>query len=75
MNLTQLEPIGLSVLASGLLYSIVVFVINDEHYKFHFVVLVLIIFIALFLITGYKYLMDRYKCEKMRNIIAIMKKK
>ena len=75
MILAKLEPIGLTVLAGGLLYSIVVFILNNNCYKFHFVVLTLVIFMALFLITGYKYLMYRYNCEKINNIIAAMKKK
>lgn len=75
MNLTKLEPAGLTILAGGLLYSIFVFISNNENYKFHFIILTLIIFIALFLITGYKYLIYRYSCEKINNIIASMKKK
>lgn len=70
-----MEAVGLSVLAGGLFYSIVVFILNQSNYKLHFVILTFVIFIALFLITGYKYLMYRWNCEKMNNIIIAMKKR
>lgn len=75
INLTKLEPIGLTLLAGGVLYSILVLILDNKHFKFHFIILTLIIFTALFLITGYKYLMYRYNCEKINNIISAMKKK
>lgn len=75
INLTKLEPIGLTLLAGGVLYSIIVLILDNKHFKFHFIVLTLIIFTALFFITGYKYLMYKYNCEKINNIIAAMKKK
>lgn len=75
INLTKLEPVGLTLLAGGVLYSIIVLIMDNKHFKFHFIILTLIIFAALFLITGYKYLMYRYNCEKINNIISAMKKK
>lgn len=75
INLTKLEPAGLTLLAGGVLYSMLVLIMDNKHYKFHFILLTLIIFAALFLITGYKYLMYRYNCEKINNIISAMKKK
>lgn len=75
INLTKLEPIGLTLLAGGVLYSILVLILDNKHFKFHFIILTFIIFAALFLITGYKYLMYRYNCEKINNIISAMKKK
>lgn len=73
MKLSKLEPYGLTILAAGLLYSITVFIINNTNYKLHFIILTLIIFIALFFITSYKYLMFRYTTEKINNIILTMK--
>lgn len=75
INLTKLEPVGLSLLAGGVLYSILVLILDNKNFKFHFIILTFIIFAALFLITGYKYLMYRYNCEKINNIISAMKKK
>lgn len=75
INLTNLEPAGLTLLAGGVLYSILVLILDNKHFKFNFIILTLIIFAALFLITGYKYLMYRYNCEKINNIISAMKKK
>lgn len=75
MNLNKLEPLGLTFLAGGLLYSITVFIVNGSNYKFHFIILTLIIFISLFFITGYKYFMYRYMCEKINAIKSDMVKR
>lgn len=75
MNLNKLEPLGLTFLAGGLLYSISVFILNCSNYKFHFIVLTLVIFIALFFITSYKYFMYRYMCEKINAIKSDMMKR
>lgn len=75
MNFNKLEPLGLTLLAGGLLYSIAVFILNDSNYKFHFVILTLVIFISLFFITGYKYFMYRYMCEKINAIKSEMVKR
>lgn len=74
MNFNKLEPLGLTLLAGGLLYSIAVFILNDSNHKFHFIILTLVIFISLFLITGYKYFMYRYMCEKINAIKTEMVK-
>lgn len=72
MRIAQLEPFGLSTLAGGILYSMSVFMINAHDYKFHFIVLTIIIFIALFTIATYKYLKYKFTCEKMDEIIDMM---
>lgn len=75
MNLSVLEPFGIFSLAGGLLYSMTVFILNVNDYKFHFVVQTVIIFLALFVIASYKYLKYRFTCEKMDEIIQMMKTK
>lgn len=72
MNLSILEPFGIFTLAGGLLYSMTIFILNVNHYKFHFIIQTLVLFIALFVIASYKYLKYKYTCEKMDEIIKMM---
>lgn len=72
MNISKLEPIGLFSLAGGLIYAMSVFIINVNDFKFHFIVLTIIIFVALFSIATYKYLKYKFTCEKMDEIIDMM---
>jgi ethanolamine transporter EutH len=71
--LNRLEPFGIATLAGGLLYSIGVLTIQSDHFKFHFIVLLAIVLVALLSITLFKYLKYRYACENMDDIIAAMK--
>lgn len=75
MNISMLEPFGIFSLAGGLLYSMTLFMINVNDYKFHFIIQTLIIFLALFVTTTYKYLKYKFTCEKMDEIIQIIKSK
>lgn len=74
-NVGNLEPFGIFSLAGGLLYAIGVLTIQTDntHYRWHFIVLTLVIFMALFTITIFKYLKYRVTCEKMDDILAVMK--
>lgn len=73
MDVSKLEPFGLSILAGGLLYSIGVLTVNPTDCRFHFIVLVLIIFFALFAITAFKYIKYRNSCEKMDDYMQALK--
>jgi membrane protein YdbS with pleckstrin-like domain len=75
LNLGQLEPFGIFTLAGGLLYSIGILTVQSDKSKFRtpFIVLTLVIFIALFAITVFKYLKYRYTCERMDDLVAAMK--
>lgn len=73
MKLSLLEPSGIFMLAGGLLYSMTIFILNVSNYKYHFIVQTIIIFLALLAIASYKYLKYRYTCEKMDEIIQMMK--
>lgn len=73
IDLTTLEPLGIMSLAGGLLYSIGVLTMQTTDFRWHFIVLTLVIFLALLSITMFKYLKYRYTCEKMDDIIASMK--
>lgn len=73
LSVGQLEPCGILTLAGGLLYSIGVLTVQSQHYRFHFIVLVLVVFTALLCITVFKYLKYRYTCERMDDLIASMK--
>lgn len=75
MNLSLFEPFGMFSLTGGLIYSIIVFILNVEDYKFHFVFQTVIIFLALFIFASYKYLKYRFTCETMDEIIGMMKNK
>ena len=73
MKLALLEPFGIFMLAGGLLYSMTIFILNVSDYKYHFIIQTLIVFLALFAIASYKYLKYRFTCEKMDEIIEMMK--
>lgn len=75
LNVGQLEPFGLFTLAGGLLYAIGVLTLQTDYtqYRWHFLVLTLVIFLALFTIASFKYLKYRYTCEKMDDILSVMK--
>lgn len=73
LNIGNLEPFGIFTLASGLLYSIAMLTIQSENYKFHFIVLIFVIFFSLLSITTFKYLKYRFTCEEMDDIVAAMK--
>lgn len=76
-NVGQLEPFALLSLASGLLYSICILTFETKSpntaYRFHFIVLTLIIFAALLAISIFKYLKFRYHCRQMDDLIMAMK--
>lgn len=74
-SVSSLEPMGIFSLIGGLLYSIGVLTVQNKstEFRFHFIVLTLVIFVALAAITVFKYLKYRYTCEKMDDIIASMK--
>lgn len=76
-KVAQLEPFGLFSLAGGLLYAIAVLTLQTDRtqYRWHFIALTLVIFLALFTIASFKYLKYRYTCEKMDDILAFMKKR
>lgn len=73
LNVSSLEPIGLFSLVGGLLYSIGVLTLQTKEYRWPFIILTLVIFIALVCISTYKYLKYKYTCEKMDDIMASMK--
>lgn len=75
MNVSSLEPFGIFSLVGGLLYSIGVLILQKPttEFRWHFIVLTLVIFVALISITTFKYLKYRYTCEKMDDIVASMK--
>lgn len=75
MLVSNLEPCGIFTLAGGLLYSIGVLIIqtDESNYKFHFIILIIVIFVALISITLFKYLKYRYRCEEMDDLIASLK--
>lgn len=72
-DVSKLEPFGLFCLAAGILYSIGVLSLQSTGFKFHFIVLTLLIFVALVSITTFKYLKYRLTCERMDDILATMK--
>lgn len=75
LTVSSLEPFGIFTLAGGLLYSIGVLTIQTPTFEFrwHFIILTLVIFVALLSITIFKYLKYRYTCEKMDDLVASMK--
>lgn len=75
LNVSSLEPFGILSLASGLLYSISVLTLqsNTTEFRWHFIVLTLVIFVALVTISMFKYLKYRHTCEQMDDIMASMK--
>lgn len=75
LSVSSLEPFGILSLASGLLYSIGVLTVqtHSTDFRWHFIVLTLIIFAALVSISMFKYLKYRYTCERMDDIVASMK--
>lgn len=75
MKLSSLEPFGIFALASGLLYSLTVAILGLDHYRLHFIVLTLLVFIALFCISAYKYLKYKYTCENMDVIMQCLRRK
>lgn len=77
VNVGQLEPFALLTLAGGLLYSIGILTLetknNNTAYRFHFIVLTLVIFMALLAISVFKYLKFRFHCRQMDDLIMAMK--
>jgi len=75
LNVSSLEPLGIFSLVGGLLYAIGVLTVQSRftEFRFHFIVLTMVIFVALVSITIFKYLKYRYTCEKMDDIVASMK--
>lgn len=75
LNVSRLEPFGIFTLAGGLLYAIGVLTVQSDgtHYRWHFIVLTLVIFLALFTITIFKYLKYRYTFENIDNILVNIK--
>lgn len=76
IEISQLEPFGIFTLASGLLYSIGVLILQSHgSFKFHFIVLTLVIFMALLSISFFKYLKYRHACPHLNDILEAMNPK
>lgn len=76
LKVGQIEPFALLTLAGGLLYSIGILIIEAKPktcYRFHFIVLTLVIFIALLCLCALKYLKYRFACRQMDDLIMAMK--
>ena len=78
IKIGRLEPFALLSLAGGLLYSISVLIVESKTntcYRFHFIVLTMVIFIALLCMCVFKYLKYRFACRQIDDLIMSMKTK
>lgn len=75
LNVASLETAGIFSLFAGLLYSIAVLIVETHatQFRWHFIVLTLVVFTALLFITFFKYLKHRYICDKVDDILTSMK--